>query len=62
MYFQRIKSYCQKLISNHFEVSSREARVYLDIINMYPNGRKQVLSICKMYGLEESKVKEMCEY
>lgn len=51
-----------KLFSDHFEVSSREARVYLDIINMYPDGRNQVLKICKLYGLEEATVKEMCEY
>lgn len=50
-----------KLVADHYQVSTREAIDYLDIINLYPNGKEEMVRLCTIYGKDKSEISELCE-
>ena len=51
-----------KLIANHFENSTREAKLYLDLLYKLPNGENDVIEIIKLYGKTEKEIKLLLKW
>jgi len=47
------------LISRYYEVSTRQAYEYIDLLHELPNGVDELKMICSMYGNDEKEIKKL---
>ena len=48
-----------ELVSNHFQVSLREAETYLEIFYMTKDGKQELREICESYGVNPKEIKKL---
>jgi len=46
-------------VMHHFECSNEQAIDYLDILYGTENGRKTIMKLCGMYGVDEKQIKKL---
>lgn len=54
---EKYESWLVNLVLTHYEVSSKEATNYLNILYNDTIGKSHIIELCEMYGIDEKKIK-----
>lgn len=55
----KIESWLIDIFKVYYEVSSSEATEYIEMLLVIPNGKDEIISICKKYGKDEKEIKKL---
>lgn len=55
----KYEKWLMEYVIQHFECSSQQATDYLDILYGTEDGRKTIVRLCEMYGVDPDKIKKL---